>query len=273
MLRIFEAMFRSWLRGYEVTLDLCLKYRPIVMLVMIGTLVRHRLALHRHSQGVLPGRGYRLHQRHRRRSVGHLLRRHAGAHAADRGDRAQGSGGGLRQSHGGRRRTESDQQLRTCVRCAEAARRAWDNSTAVIQRLRGPANSFTGMATYLQNVQNINITGRISKSEFQYTLQSSDTATLYRVGPEMLEKISQARGSARRHRRSLYQEPADDDPDRPRGGRGLWRVAGPDPPGTVRLLRRQAGRDDLHRDQRLPGDRGVRSAHSGRSHRAQQACS
>ena len=55
------------------------------------------------------------------------------------------------------------------------------NSTAVIQRLRGPANSFTGMVTYWQNVQNLNITGRISKSEFQYTLQSSDTPSLYRL--------------------------------------------------------------------------------------------
>ena len=50
------------------------------------------------------------------------------------------------------------------------------------------------MATYWQNVQNLNITGRISKSEFQYTLQSSDTPTLYRVGPEMLEKIAKLPG-------------------------------------------------------------------------------
>jgi HAE1 family hydrophobic/amphiphilic exporter-1 len=69
-----------------------------------------------------------------------------------------------------------------------------ENSTAVIQRLRAKANAVTGMQTYFQNVQNINITGRISKSEFQYTLQSSDTETLYRVGPEMLQKISKLEG-------------------------------------------------------------------------------
>ncbi len=69
-----------------------------------------------------------------------------------------------------------------------------ENSTAVIQRLRAKANSVTGMQTYFQNVQNINITGRISKSEFQYTLQSSDTETLYKVGPEMLEKVSKLEG-------------------------------------------------------------------------------
>ena len=64
----------------------------------------------------------------------------------------------------------------------------------MIQRLRVKANSFTGVAAYFQIVQNVNITGRISKSEFQYTLQSSDTETLYKVGPEMLEKIAKLPG-------------------------------------------------------------------------------
>ncbi len=50
------------------------------------------------------------------------------------------------------------------------------------------------MAVYFQNVQNINITGRISKSEYQYTLQSSDTETLYDVAPEMRDKIAKIAG-------------------------------------------------------------------------------
>src|SRR4029077_11954040 len=60
-----------------------------------------------------------------------------------------------------------------------------ENVTQVIQRLRRSANTVTGMVAYFQAVQNINITGRISKSEFQYTLQSSDTEALYRIAPEM----------------------------------------------------------------------------------------
>jgi len=39
VLRAFEAMFKLWLRGYEVTLDFVLKYRFATLLVMIGTLV------------------------------------------------------------------------------------------------------------------------------------------------------------------------------------------------------------------------------------------
>jgi len=45
-----------------------------------------------------------------------------------------------------------------------------------------------------QNVQNINITGRVSKSEYQYSLQSSDTEALYRLAPEMRDRIAKIDG-------------------------------------------------------------------------------
>src|SRR5262249_15097710 len=64
----------------------------------------------------------------------------------------------------------------------------------VIQRLRRTTNVVTGMRTSFQAVQNINITGRISKSEFQYTLQSSDTEALYRLAPEMRDKVAKIEG-------------------------------------------------------------------------------
>src|SRR5262249_13033161 len=44
-------------------------------------------------------------------------------------------------------------------------------------------------------VQNIpNLAGCISKAEFQYTLQSSDTETLYRMAPEVRDRIAQLDG-------------------------------------------------------------------------------
>ena len=39
VLRIFDAMFKALLRGYEVTLDVVLKYRFTMLFVMFGTLV------------------------------------------------------------------------------------------------------------------------------------------------------------------------------------------------------------------------------------------
>jgi HAE1 family hydrophobic/amphiphilic exporter-1 len=69
-----------------------------------------------------------------------------------------------------------------------------ENSTEIIQRLRRVANVVPGMRVTFQNVQNINITGRISKAEWQYTLQSSDTDALYQAAPELREKIEKIPG-------------------------------------------------------------------------------
>src|SRR5262249_33850113 len=69
-----------------------------------------------------------------------------------------------------------------------------EHSTAIIQRLRRAVAGIPGINVFFQNVQNINLTGRITKSEFQYTVQSSDTETLYRLAPELREKIAQIPG-------------------------------------------------------------------------------
>ena len=123
------------------------------------------------------------------------------------------------------------------------------------------------MQTYFQTVQNINITGRISKSEFQYTLQSSDTEALYAVAPGAARQDRRDRRPARRHHRSLHQEPADGDRDRSLGGGRLWHLGRSDPPGAVQLLRHAPGRDDLHRVGRLSGDPGMQSGIPGRPQR------
>ena len=50
------------------------------------------------------------------------------------------------------------------------------------------------MAIFFQPIQNINIGGRLTKSEYQYTLQSNDTETLYRLAPELRDKIAKIDG-------------------------------------------------------------------------------
>ncbi len=65
-----------------------------------------------------------------------------------------------------------------------------ESATQVIQRLRRSAGAVTGIQIFFQSLQNINIGGRISKSQYQYTLQSNDTEALYRVAPELRDKIA-----------------------------------------------------------------------------------
>jgi HAE1 family hydrophobic/amphiphilic exporter-1 len=193
ILRMFEAMFKSWLRFYEVTLDVFLKYKSIVMMAMVGTLIGTVWLYIIIPKGFFPVEDTGFINAttegpsdisfkamlERQLQISAILRQDP---AVDYINVTVGAGGPNPTNNYGR------------FFIALKPRRERPDSTTVIQRLRASVNTVTGMATYFQNVQNINITGRISKSEFQYTLQSSDTETLYRVGPEMLEKVAKLPG-------------------------------------------------------------------------------
>jgi HAE1 family hydrophobic/amphiphilic exporter-1 len=70
-----------------------------------------------------------------------------------------------------------------------------ESATEVIQRLRRTANVVPGMKVIFQALQNIpKLDGRITQAEYQYTMQSSDTEALYRLAPEMTERISKIEG-------------------------------------------------------------------------------
>jgi HAE1 family hydrophobic/amphiphilic exporter-1 len=69
-----------------------------------------------------------------------------------------------------------------------------DSLPEIIARLRRSANVVPGMQIFFQPIQNINLGGRLNKSQYQYTLQSNDTETLYRVAPELRSKIDKLAG-------------------------------------------------------------------------------
>ena len=64
----------------------------------------------------------------------------------------------------------------------------------MISRLRQKARQIPGMQAFFQSIQNLSIGGRLSKSQYQYMLQSGDTESLYRLAPEMREKIAKVPG-------------------------------------------------------------------------------
>lgn len=65
-----------------------------------------------------------------------------------------------------------------------------DDMATVIGRLRKSASAIPGIATVFQPVQNINLnSGRGSRAQYQYTLQSADLATLFTEAPRLLEKL------------------------------------------------------------------------------------
>ncbi len=64
----------------------------------------------------------------------------------------------------------------------------------IIQELRPKFAEILGIRVFLQNPPPIRIGGSLSKSQYQFTLQGADTEELYRMAPELEEKIRKLPG-------------------------------------------------------------------------------
>jgi HAE1 family hydrophobic/amphiphilic exporter-1 len=59
----------------------------------------------------------------------------------------------------------------------------------IIQELRPKLMQIPGINVYLQNLPPIRIGGQLTKSQYQYTLQSSDTVELYQFAPQLEQRL------------------------------------------------------------------------------------
>ena len=66
--------------------------------------------------------------------------------------------------------------------------------TEVIQELRRMVSQTPGMSVFFQPIQNINVGGRLAKSQYQYTVQAGDTDLLYPTATNLQERISKLPG-------------------------------------------------------------------------------
>jgi HAE1 family hydrophobic/amphiphilic exporter-1 len=196
VLRAFEAMFRGWLRAYEWSLDKVIAYKAVTLVVTIATLAGTVWLYIIIPKGFFPSEdtGFIAASTEGSSDVSFaqmsaLQRQVAEIIRADKAVDYVNSTVGA----GGPNPTLNQGRLFIALKPRKERK---ESSTDVIQRLRRTANVIPGMRVTLQNVQNINITGRISKAEWQYTLQSSDTELLYQVAPEMREKIEKIPGLA-----------------------------------------------------------------------------
>src|SRR5215468_8198091 len=190
VLRAFEAMFKSWLRAYEWSLDRVLRYKAVTLATLAISVWLYVII----PKGFFPTEDTGFISASTegssdtsfqgmvdlQRQVAEIIRADP---AVDYVNSTVGAGGPNPTLNIGR-----------MFIALKPRKERGENSTAVIQRLRRTANVVPGMAVYFQNVQNINITGRISKSEYQYTLQSSDTQLLYDIAPKLRDKIAEIDG-------------------------------------------------------------------------------
>jgi HAE1 family hydrophobic/amphiphilic exporter-1 len=194
VLRAFEAMFQSMLRAYERTLELCLKFKPIMLTITLATIAGTVWLYLVVPKGFFPTEdtGFMIGitrgatdisfpaMSERQRKVADLVR-------ADRAvayvNSTVGAGGPNSVGNSGR--------MLVALKDKSERREAMQD---VIQRLRRTANVVPGMTIVFQPIQNINIGGRLLEGQYQYTLQSNDTEALYRIAPELRERIAQLPG-------------------------------------------------------------------------------
>src|SRR5262245_14325505 len=193
ILRVFERIFQAWLRSYEWTLDKVLAHRAITLAITFATIVATVWLYIAIPKGFFPQEdtGYMLAITEAQSDISFdaMVERQRKVAEIIRGDSAVlyvNSTVGV----GGPNSTAN--QGRMLVALKPKSERGPLNQ--VIQRLRRETSGVTGMAVFFQMIQNINVGGRINKSQYQYTLQSGDTDTLYRLAPELRDKIAQLAG-------------------------------------------------------------------------------
>ena len=193
VLRAFEAMFKGWLRAYEWSLDKVIAYKPVMLAITFATIIGTVWLYIIVPKGFFPGEdtGFMLAITEgasdssfeamvtRQRQVAAIIRQD---NAVDYVNSTVGVGGPNATTNYGR------------IFVVLKPKRERDPGPVVVQRLRRAVAAVPGMKTNFRGIQNINIGGRITKGEYQYTLQSGDTDALYKIAPEMRDKMAQLPG-------------------------------------------------------------------------------
>jgi len=113
----------------------------------------------------------------------------------------------------------------------------------------------SGATLFLQAAQDLNVGGRQTRTQYQYTLQDSDINELNDWAPKVLVRIAEAPDAARRRIGSADEQRHAVPHHRPRPGIALRHSTGGDRSSALRRIRPAAGGPVLHPGEQLP--RGV----------------
>ncbi len=189
VLRAFEAIFNSWLRAYQWSLDKVIAYKAVMLVTTIATLGATIWLYIVVPKGFFPqedtGFLIAITEAASDTSFDAMVARQKQLNEILKADPAVaylnstvGTGGPNPTSNYGR----------AFVALKPLGQR--EPVQAVIGRLRQKTSVIPGLQVFFQVIQNLNIGGRLSKSQYQYTLQSGDTDSLYSLAPLLRDKIA-----------------------------------------------------------------------------------
>ncbi|MDR3529881.1 MAG: multidrug efflux RND transporter permease subunit [Rhodopila sp.] len=188
--RVIEGFFTALINGYRRTLDIALKFRFITLLVFLTTVSATVYLYIIIPKGFFPAQDTGViigvtegAQDISFRQMGEIQQKLNDIVAADPDTAAYGATvgagvGGQTQNNG-----------RMYIALKPWDQRVGGTAQQFIARVRPKFAAVSGGAAFLQAAQDIRVGGRLTKTEFQYTLQDADLAELFSWSPKVLQKL------------------------------------------------------------------------------------
>ena len=150
----------------------------------------HAASLRVHPEGLFPGAGHGRDPGHLRGCANHILSRHGGAATGARRSHPQGPGRPVAELLHRRRRHELDLEQRPLPDQPEAVRRAQCER----ERHHPPAHARdrgrVGITLYMQPLQDITIDSAVSRTQYQFVVESTDNNDFAAWIPPLVQKFS-----------------------------------------------------------------------------------
>lgn len=189
LFRVTERFFDWMLHVYDVSLGWVLRHRPVMMLVFLGTIGATFYCFTLVPKGFIPDQDtdsmycnseaaqgisyYKMAEYQQR--IGEIVSAEAGVEStmASAGGSFNGSANTARQFVQLLPRSERNVSV-----------------SQIIEKVRPKVGNIPGIRVFLTAPPSIRIGGRMSKSQYEYTLQGPDTAELYREAQKLQAEIA-----------------------------------------------------------------------------------
>jgi len=186
---LFERAFDRLLAGYDRTLRWVLRHQPLTLAVTVGTLVLTALLALAIPKGFFPQQDTGLligvseapadvsfeAMRTRQMALADVVRSDPDVVSVASFIGADGTNS-----------TPNSGRLSIVLKPREERKASAEE---IIARLKPSLTSVEGIALYLQPVQDLQIDTRVSRTQYQYTLEDADPEELDRWGPKVLAKL------------------------------------------------------------------------------------
>ncbi|WP_296579534.1 efflux RND transporter permease subunit [Xanthobacter sp.] len=192
--RVTERMFDSWLNAYRVSLDLVLRHKPFMLVVTFATIglsvylyiVIPKGFFPQEDNGFITGTVEAATDS----SFAAMVERQKQVADVVRADPAVDYIVSTAGATGISRTTNTGRLFIALKPKGNGPGERMGSANDVIQGLRKRVAQVPGVNVFFQPVQNISVGGVASKSQYQYTLQSPDTATLYAFAQQMEQRLA-----------------------------------------------------------------------------------